>query len=139
MLLTGETAPGVVRPAFHCDQDTMPALRVAAGASSIARYSSGCPSGSRKYTAAAGIQPITLGSSAPSPKNDSGVTPARAAGRGRARTSSSESKATWSDIPIGAEPSDHRPSIAPPGAPIQRKAAPRSGRLSASGSPTTSR
>ena len=34
-----------------------------------------CPSGSRKYTAAAGIHPMTLGSSAGSPKNDNGWTP----------------------------------------------------------------
>ena len=65
---------------------------------------------------------------------------ASAGGRTRARTSSSDAvKATCSDRPIGAEPSDQRPSIASPGSPIQKNAAPRSGSSSASGRPTTSR
>ena len=110
------------------------------GSSSIARYSSRCPSGSRKYTAAAGIQPITLGSVVSAAKNESGVTP-RARRRSHApSTSSSDAlKATCNDSPMGADPSDQRPSIASPGSPIQKNAAPRSGASSASGRPTTSR
>ena len=46
----------------HCDHGRTPTSG-AGEASSIARYSRRLPSGSRKYTAAAGIQPMTLGSS----------------------------------------------------------------------------
>src|SRR5262249_1504623 len=59
---------------LHCDQETMPRSG-RAGSSSIARYSRRWPSGSRKYTAAAGIQPMTLGSAVSIAWKESGVTP----------------------------------------------------------------
>src|SRR6266567_542940 len=62
------------RPA-HCDQGRTPQSGLG-GESSIARYSSRWPSGSRKYTAAAGIQPITVGSLVSVAWKESGVTPA---------------------------------------------------------------
>ena len=114
-------------PGVHCDQGRIPASG-RGGSSSIARYSRRCPSGSRKYTAAAGIQPMTLGSVVSAAKNESGVTP-RARRRSHApSTSSSDAlKATCNDNAMGADPSDQRPSIASPGSPIQKNAAPRSG------------
>ena len=99
-----------------------------------------CPSGSSKYTAAAGIHPMTLGSSAGSPKNDSGWIPCARRRPGAASTSSRDiANAMCSRMPIGAEPIDHSPSIASPGPPIQWNAAPRSGTSKATGRPTTSR
>ena len=50
------------------------------------------PSGSRKYTDAAGIQPMTLGSVAGSPKKESGWTPMRRQRRGAACRTSSRSR-----------------------------------------------
>ena len=125
-------------PGVQCDQGRIPAS-TRGGSSSIVRYSRRCPSGSRKYTAAAGIQPMTLGSVVSAAKNESGVTP-RVRRRSHApSTSSSEAlKATCNDNAMGADPSDQRPSIASPGSPIQKNAAPRSGASSASDRPTTS-
>src|SRR5262249_41278539 len=107
----------------HSDQETIPRSG-RAGSSSIAGYSSGWPSGSRKYPAAAGIQPITLGSAVSIAWNESGVTPSERRRSHAPRTSSSEAlNATCSESPTGAEPSDQSPSIAWPGAPIQKNAA----------------
>src|SRR5262249_2969169 len=112
---------------LHCDHGTIPRSG-SAGSSSIAKYSSRWPSGSRKYTAAAGRQPSTLGSVVSAAWNDSGVTPCA---RRRSHASSTPSswvlKATCSASPIGEEPIDQRPSIDSPGRPIQKNAAPRAG------------
>ena len=74
---------------------------------------------------AAGIQPITLGSEVSTPKNDSGVDAVRAqaVAGGEDIARATPSSAMWSERRIGAEPSDHRPSIASPGPPIQKNAA----------------
>src|SRR5215212_4766100 len=92
----------------HSDQETIPRSGFGSS-SSIARYSSRWPSGSRKYTAAAGIQPMTLGSVVSAPKNESGVTPREHKRSQALKTSFSEAvKATCSESPIGADPSDQR-------------------------------
>ena len=98
------------------------------------------PSGSRKYTAAAGIQPMTLGSVVSVPKNERGATPNERRRSQACRTSATDAvKAMCSDRPSGADPSDQRPIIALPGSVTQKNAAPRSGSAIASGSPTMSR
>jgi S-adenosylmethionine:tRNA ribosyltransferase-isomerase len=76
---------------------------------------------------------MTLGSVVSVPKKEGGVTPRELRRSQASKTSFSEvPKATCSESPIWAEPSDQRPSIPWPGPPIQKKAAPRSGTSSAS-------
>src|SRR5262249_39619339 len=86
---------GAGRPDRHsgsplpCDHGPIPRSG-SAGSSSIAKYASRWPSGSRKYTAAAGIQPITLGSVVSAAWNDSGVTPCA-----RRRSHASSTPSSW--------------------------------------------
>ena len=100
------------------------------------------PVGSRKYTAAAGIQPMTLGSvvSVAEERERRDAQRAQAVARAEDVARATRLNATCSESPIGAEPSDQRPSIDSPrlADPEERRAAFRAPR-SATGRPTTSR
>jgi hypothetical protein len=79
------------------------------------------------------------GSAEDAPLNGSSATTTASTTPAATTSSSATSKATCRRIAIGAEPIDHRPSMARPGAPTQWNAAPRSGTSNATGNPTTSR
>src|SRR5262249_48565582 len=109
----------------HSDHDTNPSS--GRGVSSSMQINSNeWPSGSLKYTLAAGIQEITTGSSIGVPVPEHGVTPARRSAATDSNTcGSATSKAMCSRKRSGEVPMDHRPIIDLPNEGTQKNAAPR--------------